>query len=137
MGALAVATSPDGTAVYVASPSDDAIAAFGMRCGDGRKDPAERCDDGNVVDGDGCSVECRRECAQATQCDDADTCSEDRCETGECENPRCGFGGARCELRDSVPSVLGTGECAPIGPGLRRAVKARLVAARRLVKQVD
>jgi cysteine-rich repeat protein len=136
-GAVAVAASPDGTSVYVASPGDDAIAVFGTRCGDGQKDPAERCDDGNLADGDGCSAECRRECAAAAQCDDANVCTDDRCETGGCENPRCGFDGARCELRESVPLFLGTSECVPIGPGLRRAMRARLVAARRLVQQAE
>ena len=27
-------------------------------CGDGADDPGEECDDGNVMDGDGCSAEC-------------------------------------------------------------------------------
>ncbi len=30
------------------------------RCGDGRFDAGEVCDDGNTVDGDGCSADCRR-----------------------------------------------------------------------------
>lgn len=30
-------------------------------CGDGKKEPAEQCDDGNVKSGDGCSAECRKE----------------------------------------------------------------------------
>lgn len=30
------------------------------RCGDRRFDAGEVCDDGNTVDGDGCSADCRR-----------------------------------------------------------------------------
>ncbi len=30
-------------------------------CGDGKKEPAEQCDDGNAKSGDGCSAECRKE----------------------------------------------------------------------------
>jgi cysteine-rich repeat protein len=32
------------------------------RCGNGVRDPGEECDDGNVVDGDGCSSDCRVTC---------------------------------------------------------------------------
>src|SRR5690606_23497080 len=33
-------------------------------CGDGEVDPDEDCDDGNVVDGDGCSSTCGLECGE-------------------------------------------------------------------------
>lgn len=35
-------------------------SAFGARCGDGISDPlaGEQCDDGNTIDGDGCSSSC-------------------------------------------------------------------------------
>src|SRR5215212_84460 len=33
-------------------------ACFATVCGDGRVDPHERCDDGNVTDADGCSATC-------------------------------------------------------------------------------
>jgi len=46
-------------------------------CGDSRLDPGEQCDDGNTVDGDGCSATCMREayCGDGTvdpgeACDD-------------------------------------------------------------------
>lgn len=35
-----------------------------VRCGDGIIGPAESCDDGNLVDGDGCSAECQPEGAE-------------------------------------------------------------------------
>jgi cysteine-rich repeat protein len=34
-----------------------------LKCGDGKLDSGEECDDGNAVDGDGCSVTCRCEAA--------------------------------------------------------------------------
>jgi cysteine-rich repeat protein len=34
----------------------------GPRCGDGRIDPGELCDDGNGLDGDGCNTTCRPSC---------------------------------------------------------------------------
>jgi fibro-slime domain-containing protein len=46
-------------------------------CGDGNLDPSEKCDDGNLSDGDGCSSKCEEEkgfkCDTATQQDSA-TC---------------------------------------------------------------
>ena len=41
----------------------------GVRCGDGVPEGDEACDDGNSVDGDGCSTTCVRE--DGWQCDDA------------------------------------------------------------------
>ncbi|MFM7735852.1 MAG: myxococcus cysteine-rich repeat containing protein, partial [Alphaproteobacteria bacterium] len=38
------------------------------RCGDGKKQKGEECDDGNRVDGDGCSSFCRRENIVAPEC---------------------------------------------------------------------
>jgi len=85
-------------------------------CGDGDQSATEACDDGNVVDGDGCSAACRIEigygpcvdddecvangrCDGATQlcvarcntngdCDDANDCTTDTCNTasGICEH---------------------------------------------------
>jgi cysteine-rich repeat protein len=41
-----------------ASRTDGAIEAGGPVCGDGKKEGTEACDDGNKVDGDGCSSIC-------------------------------------------------------------------------------
>ena len=35
------------------------VAACGAVCGDGKAEGGEQCDDGNTVDGDGCSADCR------------------------------------------------------------------------------
>jgi cysteine-rich repeat protein len=53
-------------------------------CGNGVLDPGEECDDGNVIDGDGCSSQCQLEprCGDGTldpgeECDDGNTVSGD------------------------------------------------------------
>lgn len=58
-------------------------------CGNGVTDPGELCDDGNLVDGDGCSATCIDEgCIAATPgypaaslCDDGVGCTVDSCDT--------------------------------------------------------
>ncbi len=45
-----------------------AVHANGPVCGDGVVDAGEECDDGNNVDGDGCSAQCRNESACCWQC---------------------------------------------------------------------
>ena len=73
----------------------------GGGCGDGTRlvESPEECDDGNLVDGDGCSascqIECGWECVGGTM-DSADTCSavcgdktlggEEECDDGNTEN---------------------------------------------------
>ncbi|HHH30973.1 MAG TPA: DUF4215 domain-containing protein, partial [Polyangiaceae bacterium] len=72
-------------------------------CGDGSVAAGEQCDDGNAVDGDGCSATCQIEaegvCGDGTQdpgefCDDGNTVDGDGC-SSTCENetgPECGDG---------------------------------------------
>ncbi|NMC70324.1 MAG: hypothetical protein GYA57_09695 [Myxococcales bacterium] len=55
---------------------DDAVPG---RCGDGRADPGEECDDGNGIAGDGCEADCFYSCHAATDCDDGLECSVDAC----------------------------------------------------------
>jgi hypothetical protein len=43
-----------------------AAGACAVRCGDGLLGTGETCDDGNTVDGDGCSAQCQRECSSLT-----------------------------------------------------------------------
>ncbi len=56
-------------------------------CGDGRRDADEECDDGNLLDGDGCSALCQIE-SPAEICND----NEDNDNNGltDCEDPVCG-----------------------------------------------
>jgi cysteine-rich repeat protein len=56
------------------------------RCGDGRTDPGEVCDDGNRVDGDGCQNDCTRsQCTTPAQCNDGLFCNGvEQCRAGRC-----------------------------------------------------
>lgn len=45
------------------APEPDAEAGTTHRCGDGKKDPGEECDDGNNASTDGCSPDCKIEIA--------------------------------------------------------------------------
>ncbi len=82
-------------------------------CGDGAIDAPEQCDDGNLSNGDGCSVSCTRErCGNGTvdsgeQCDDSGTLSGDGC-SKVCLIEFCG---------DTLIAV-GTGEQCDDGNGL-------------------
>jgi cysteine-rich repeat protein len=134
LGAKALVLSPDGVSVYVAAADSDAIAIFDTRCGDGTVGEAEQCDDGNAVAGDGCSPGCRRECATAADCDDADRCTEAVCRAGECALPECGVRGAACELRAAAPAFLGAAECLPADRRLGRTIRQRLALARAAVQ---
>ena len=70
------------------------------RCGDGFKDPGEACDDGNNIDGDGCSANClsNETCGNGIidtvtgeQCDDGNLLDHDGCQH-TCKIERCGDG---------------------------------------------
>ncbi len=71
-----------------------------LGCGNRVITPGEVCDDGNTVNGDGCSADCRSNetCGNGTpdfaageQCDDGNTIENDGCSTA-CLLPRCGDG---------------------------------------------
>ena len=64
-------------------------------CGDGVLDSGERCDDGNLADGDGCSALCDLESCgdgvlnEGEECDDGNEIETDACTT-VCRLARCG-----------------------------------------------
>jgi len=71
------------------------------KCGNGKKESGEGCDDGNTANGDGCSSTCQVEVcvcgdgvkSAAEGCDDGNTVSGDGCSsTCEIELPVCGNG---------------------------------------------
>ena len=77
-------------------------------CGDGNLDPGEECDDGNNLDGDGCSSQCTIEpyCGdgnldEGEECDDGNLIDGDGC-SSECKIEKCGDGKViepeKCEL---------------------------------------
>lgn len=59
-------------------------------CGNGALDPGETCDDGNRVNGDGCSAECRPDvdAGMSVECSTG-TCIAGACETARCEDGAC------------------------------------------------
>jgi cysteine-rich repeat protein len=80
-------------------------------CGDGRVEVGEECDDGNIVDGDGCSHDCRMEACgngrldPGEECDDGNTTAGDGC-SPSCHVERCGNGlidpGEACDDGNNV-----------------------------------
>ncbi len=69
-------------------------------CGNGIVDSSEQCDDGNLVNGDGCSSTCQLEVAPSCgdgnldpgeQCDDSNSDNTDAC-LNNCQNASCGDG---------------------------------------------
>jgi cysteine-rich repeat protein len=61
-----VAVDPHLPDVLYAATGADGVMASERRCGNGRLDPGEACDDGNLRDGDGCSVTCEVRLASTT-----------------------------------------------------------------------
>ncbi len=87
------------------------VARFTDACGDGIRDPCELCDDGNRVDGDGCSAACVLEsCGDGVldpgeECDDGNAVDGDGCDT-TCMTSRCGncvvAGAEQCDDGNAV-----------------------------------
>ena len=66
-----IAASPDGNDVYTADGVEHALAVFAQDgCGSSIVTGDEQCDDGNTVDGDGCSSICRLELCGPTPAPD-------------------------------------------------------------------
>ena len=66
-----IAMSPDGNHIYTADGIENALAVFVHdQCGSSLVTGDEQCDDGNTVDGDGCSSTCRLELCGATPAPD-------------------------------------------------------------------
>ena len=120
----AVCDQPGETGGFV-SCTVGALAAGGCRydrstcwrCGNGRLEGDEECDDGNVASGDGCSAACTSECGDgvvqsaAEQCDDGNRVDGDGC-SQFClvEHLYAGSGG---EAVDTCYAVWGVGGVTP------------------------
>ncbi|HEY2773270.1 MAG TPA: DUF4215 domain-containing protein [Candidatus Binatia bacterium] len=111
-----------GTVAPAATLVADATLAPCPLCGNRRIDPGESCDDGNAVDGDGCSADCQNEnCLSQTAapgypavplCEDGDPCTTDICNTsvnnGTCQHtPKSCDDGVACTT-DSCNTSDGT-----------------------------
>src|SRR5205814_474942 len=106
---------PAGTQCAAAQP-----VCITNNCGNAKIDPGETCDDGNILDGDGCAHDClsSEECgdhvvntAAGEVCDDGNTMGGDGCSADCRSNEICGNGGeaAACNL-DCTTSVCGDGK---------------------------
>jgi cysteine-rich repeat protein len=76
----------DGTECFMIG-GEAGVCRFGgctrRACGNGLLDPGEECDDGNLVDGDGCDAACSFSCHASAECHEVpdDPCTTDTCET--------------------------------------------------------
>jgi len=72
------------------SACGDEVDCICATCGDGELDAGEQCDDGNVINGDGCNVDCTKPdgcndvCISSIGCDDGLGCF-----SGVCRNTSC------------------------------------------------
>jgi cysteine-rich repeat protein len=85
-------------------------------CGNGTVDAGEQCDDGALVDGDGCSSFCRYEiCGNGfidlhETCDDGNTTSGDGC-SSNCQDEACGNGTIDVNEQCDDGNTEGTDDC--------------------------
>ena len=109
----------DRQSVVMSADFDVSSVYCGYICGDGNLDPGEQCDDGNNIDGDGCSSICEIEipvpyCGDGNldlgeQCDDGNNIDGDGC-SSICEieicDPYCGDGnldpGEQCDDGNNI-----------------------------------
>ncbi len=75
-------------------------------CGNGAREGAEECDDGNTAAGDGCSASCRTELPPGAMCTSNPQCRSQFCVDGVCCNVACR---GQCEACDATP-----GTCTPV-----------------------
>lgn len=82
------------------------------RCGDGKVDPGEACDDGNQIEMDGCTSRCAvPTCGDGVvqppeQCDDGNPVDTDGC-LKTCVRATCGDGFVRAGVEECDPGVPG------------------------------
>ena len=100
--------------------SADCLRFVPLGCGDGEVTGNEQCDDGNTIDGDGCSHQCREErCGDQTQdvgeeCDDGNVACGDGC-SPVCKHEVCGNAIVDCgeECDDGAANGAPGGFCLP------------------------
>lgn len=101
-------------------------ASCNLSCGDGVVDPGEECDDGNVIDDDGCDRDCTRSScgdgrlAPDEDCDDGNRIDGDGCDH-TCHITRCGDGvvspGEACDDGNTADDDGCNRECQLVGCG--------------------
>jgi cysteine-rich repeat protein len=93
----------------------------GAACGDGTVDASEDCDDGNLIDGDGCDADCTWTCTTNADCSDGNPCNG---------NERCAMPstlGSNCQMR-AAPAD-GTACNADMNPATRDICRAMTCVA--------
>ncbi|MBN1654747.1 MAG: DUF4215 domain-containing protein [Deltaproteobacteria bacterium] len=109
-------TDGDGGVVVVEDAGDIAFAL----CGNGKVEPPEECDDGNMNQRDGCTSLCTFSCLEDADCDDmnpcngTETCDEDKhacddSDPGIEEGESCGDQ-SYCWQGVCIPNVCGDGK---------------------------
>jgi cysteine-rich repeat protein len=83
IGTLGI-TAADCTRVETALDSVEMFFPWPCDCGDGVPDAGEECDDGNVIDGDGCDSNCL-----LTGCGNGIVTSGEACDGGDCCTASC------------------------------------------------
>ncbi len=90
-------------------------------CGDGyiNKAADEECEDGNEVDGDGCT-QCRLDCKSDSDCDDGESCNgSEACDTSShvCLPAAPAADGTACQLSGGAEGACNGGVCVKAGCG--------------------
>jgi cysteine-rich repeat protein len=115
-------TSKNGSTCLVGTGAGGTTCNAGRcgKCGDGVKDAGELCDDGNLVNGDGCEPNCAFSCSVDAECNDNDPCNGTetcvaitggkKCATGtsQADGTTCGTG-KLCVKSSCRPSFCGDG----------------------------
>jgi len=97
-------------------------ACVSSRCGDGFVDTTggEDCEDGNTVDGDGCSS-CKFDCKADTDCDDKNDCTTDSCDKSTAGKQSCKqvnkADATTCAIDSSTSGTCKSGVCQKAGCG--------------------
>ena len=104
----ALHSPPGGTGM---TPADIGVCGP-LTCGDGQLDPFELCDDGNRIDGDGCTNACQvATCGDGVvfvgseECDDGNANDEDDC-LSDCTAAVCGDGVVQSDIEECDDSNL-------------------------------
>ena len=107
---LVQAGAPVPGAINLICGDQAPVRLMAFQCGNGRVDPAETCDDGNFIAGDGCDPRCLAECGNGRvdlneTCDDGNQDPRDAC-TDQCQLARCGdnivrSGAEECDQGDA------------------------------------
>lgn len=114
-----------GTPLYIGPVIGVRLTGDPAVCGNGQLELGETCDDGNTLDGDGCSAACVREprCGDRIRdpgedCDDGNVLDGDGCSAACVREPRCGDGfvdpGEACDDGNANEMDACSSTCEPL-----------------------